>query len=115
MSASFLFRGCRRRPRPHAASVQPAGTVVTDRWMLLGILLSEESRSAPSIGASAAARVQAGHCGPFSVTGMTTAIPPLTQQVAQDLVGQTVVVIGGSSGIGLETARLARAHGAEVI
>jgi NAD(P)-dependent dehydrogenase (short-subunit alcohol dehydrogenase family) len=29
--------------------------------------------------------------------------------------GQTVVVIGGTSGIGLETARLARAEGAEVI
>jgi NAD(P)-dependent dehydrogenase (short-subunit alcohol dehydrogenase family) len=29
--------------------------------------------------------------------------------------GQTVVVIGGSAGIGLETARLARAAGAEVI
>ena len=33
----------------------------------------------------------------------------------QDLVGQTVVVIGGSSGIGLETARLARARGADVV
>jgi NAD(P)-dependent dehydrogenase (short-subunit alcohol dehydrogenase family) len=33
----------------------------------------------------------------------------------QDLLGQAVVVIGGSSGIGLETARLARAHGADVI
>jgi NAD(P)-dependent dehydrogenase (short-subunit alcohol dehydrogenase family) len=32
-----------------------------------------------------------------------------------DLGGQTVVVIGGSAGIGLETARLARAAGAEVI
>jgi NAD(P)-dependent dehydrogenase (short-subunit alcohol dehydrogenase family) len=31
------------------------------------------------------------------------------------LSGQTVVVIGGSSGIGLETARLARAEGAELI
>lgn len=31
------------------------------------------------------------------------------------LIGQTVVVIGGSAGIGLETARLARAAGAEVI
>jgi len=31
------------------------------------------------------------------------------------LVGQTVVVIGGSAGIGLETARLARAEGAGVI
>jgi NAD(P)-dependent dehydrogenase (short-subunit alcohol dehydrogenase family) len=32
-----------------------------------------------------------------------------------DLTGQTVVVIGGSAGIGLETARLARAEGADVI
>ena len=32
-----------------------------------------------------------------------------------DLSGQTVVVIGGSAGIGLETARRARAEGAEVI
>jgi NAD(P)-dependent dehydrogenase (short-subunit alcohol dehydrogenase family) len=31
------------------------------------------------------------------------------------LLGQTVVVIGGSAGIGLETGRLARAEGAEVI
>ena len=31
------------------------------------------------------------------------------------LVGQTVVVIGGSSGIGLETARLARDEGAQII
>jgi len=31
------------------------------------------------------------------------------------LLGQTVVLIGGSAGIGLETARLARAGGAEVI
>jgi len=31
------------------------------------------------------------------------------------LAGQTVVVIGGSAGIGLETARLARAEGADVI
>ena len=30
----------------------------------------------------------------------------------RDLIGQTVLVIGGSSGIGLETARLARAQGA---
>jgi NAD(P)-dependent dehydrogenase (short-subunit alcohol dehydrogenase family) len=32
-----------------------------------------------------------------------------------DLLGQTVVVIGGSAGIGLETARLARSKGAEVV
>jgi len=34
---------------------------------------------------------------------------------AKQLDGQTVVVIGGSSGIGLETARSARADGADVI
>ena len=33
----------------------------------------------------------------------------------RDLRGQTVLVIGGSSGIGLETARLARAKGADII
>ena len=32
-----------------------------------------------------------------------------------ELLAQTVVVIGGSSGIGLETARRARAEGADVI
>ena len=32
-----------------------------------------------------------------------------------ELAGQTVVVIGGSAGIGLETARRARAEGAGVI
>jgi NAD(P)-dependent dehydrogenase (short-subunit alcohol dehydrogenase family) len=35
--------------------------------------------------------------------------------VKPELVGQTVVVIGGSAGIGLETARKARAEGASVI
>lgn len=38
----------------------------------------------------------------------------VTQRVPE-LVGQTVVVIGGSAGIGLETARRARAEGAEVV
>jgi NAD(P)-dependent dehydrogenase (short-subunit alcohol dehydrogenase family) len=37
------------------------------------------------------------------------------QQREPRLHGQTVVVIGGSAGIGLETARIARAEGAEVI
>ena len=32
-----------------------------------------------------------------------------------ELLGQTVVVIGGSAGMGLETARLARAEGADVV
>ena len=42
----------------------------------------------------------------------TTASPP---QRAPELLGQTVVVIGGSGGIGLETARRARAEGASVV
>ena len=36
-------------------------------------------------------------------------------QQEQDMLGQTLVVLGGSAGIGLETARLARAKGADVI
>jgi NAD(P)-dependent dehydrogenase (short-subunit alcohol dehydrogenase family) len=37
------------------------------------------------------------------------------QQREPELLGQTVVVIGGSAGIGLETARRARTEGAQVI
>jgi NAD(P)-dependent dehydrogenase (short-subunit alcohol dehydrogenase family) len=39
----------------------------------------------------------------------------VTNERDPELVGQTVVVIGGSAGIGLETARLARAEGADVV
>jgi NAD(P)-dependent dehydrogenase (short-subunit alcohol dehydrogenase family) len=46
---------------------------------------------------------------------MTSEDPAPGTGYEQDLHGETVVVIGGSSGMGLETARLARAHGAEVI
>ena len=45
---------------------------------------------------------------------MTSTTPaPFTRE--PELLGQTVVVIGGSAGIGLETARLARAEGADVV
>jgi NAD(P)-dependent dehydrogenase (short-subunit alcohol dehydrogenase family) len=44
----------------------------------------------------------------------TTSARPVTQR-EPELQGQTVVLIGGSSGIGLETARRAHAEGAEVI
>src|SRR5215471_15623554 len=46
------------------------------------------------------------------MTTATTASPTLREP---QLLGQTVVVIGGSAGIGLETARRARAEGADVI
>ena len=45
---------------------------------------------------------------------MTSATTPATLR-EPELAGQTVVVIGGSAGIGLETARKARAEGADVI
>src|SRR3978361_1427199 len=46
---------------------------------------------------------------------MTTGPSNLTVGREPELLGQTVVVIGGSAGIGLETARRARAEGADVI
>src|SRR5581483_998061 len=46
---------------------------------------------------------------------MTTAPDVAAGQREPELTGQTVVVIGGSAGIGLETARRARAEGADVI
>jgi NAD(P)-dependent dehydrogenase (short-subunit alcohol dehydrogenase family) len=46
---------------------------------------------------------------------MTSGTSPVVTQRDPELAGQTVVVIGGSAGIGLETARRARAEGADVI
>src|SRR5258708_32714923 len=46
---------------------------------------------------------------------MTSATTPASTLIGPELAGQTVVVIGGSAGIGLETARRARAEGANVI
>src|SRR5215831_16097363 len=46
---------------------------------------------------------------------MTSATTPVPAQHQPELAGQTVVVIGGSAGMGLETARRARAEGAGVI
>jgi NAD(P)-dependent dehydrogenase (short-subunit alcohol dehydrogenase family) len=46
---------------------------------------------------------------------MTTAANVFPIQREPELLGQTVVVLGGSAGIGLETARRARAEGAKLI
>ena len=46
---------------------------------------------------------------------MTTATAAPPTQREPELLGQTVVVIGGSAGIGLDTARRARAEGADII
>ena len=46
---------------------------------------------------------------------MTTKMPSAPATRGPELRGQTVVVIGGSAGIGLETARRARAEGADVV
>jgi NAD(P)-dependent dehydrogenase (short-subunit alcohol dehydrogenase family) len=46
---------------------------------------------------------------------MSTETSPVANTREPQLLGQTVVLIGGSAGIGLETARRARVEGAEVI
>ena len=46
---------------------------------------------------------------------MTTEMPSAPATRGPELRGQTVVVIGGSAGIGRETARRARAEGADVV
>jgi NAD(P)-dependent dehydrogenase (short-subunit alcohol dehydrogenase family) len=46
---------------------------------------------------------------------MSTAITVADLQRKPELLGQTVIVIGGSAGIGLETARRARTEGAKLI
>jgi NAD(P)-dependent dehydrogenase (short-subunit alcohol dehydrogenase family) len=46
---------------------------------------------------------------------MATSTNASPTQREPELTGQTVLVVGGSAGIGLATARLARANGAEVI
>src|SRR5438270_5039370 len=46
-------------------------------------------------------------------TMATTSVAPIHRE--PELLGQTVILIGGSAGIGLETARLARREGADVV
>ena len=46
---------------------------------------------------------------------MTAATGTISAAREPELLGQTVVLIGGSAGIGLETARRARSEGADVI
>jgi NAD(P)-dependent dehydrogenase (short-subunit alcohol dehydrogenase family) len=46
---------------------------------------------------------------------MSPSTNPSPPQRSPELLGQTVVVLGGSAGIGLETARRARAEGAKII
>src|SRR5215211_6357464 len=46
---------------------------------------------------------------------MTTDASSRRPEREPELLGQTVVLIGGSAGIGLETARRARAEGADVV
>jgi NAD(P)-dependent dehydrogenase (short-subunit alcohol dehydrogenase family) len=51
----------------------------------------------------------------MSTSVSTDATAPASAGRGPELAGQTVVLIGGSAGIGLETARRARAEGAEVV
>src|SRR5215471_8171767 len=47
------------------------------------------------------------------IMSIATTTSPIQRE--PELLGQTIVVIGGSAGIGLETARRARAEGAKLI
>jgi NAD(P)-dependent dehydrogenase (short-subunit alcohol dehydrogenase family) len=51
----------------------------------------------------------------MSADDVATSTTSSAARPERDLLGQTVLVIGGSSGIGLETAWLARANGADLI
>src|ERR1700733_10877792 len=64
---------------------------------------------------SAAPWTSEGQTSRSGLGGMMTTSTTDTAGRGPALPGQTVVVIGGSSGIGLETARKARAEGAEVV
>ena len=46
---------------------------------------------------------------------MSTSTSTIPTRPGPELLRQTVVIIGGSAGIGLETARRARAEGASII
>src|SRR5436305_12136215 len=63
------------------------------------------------------ARPRFGHRSPaLSIGGiMNTATTQASIRREPELLGQTVVLIGGSAGIGVETARRAQAEGANVI
>src|SRR5437764_12283869 len=63
------------------------------------------------------ARPRFGHRSPaLSIGGiMNTATTQASIRREPELLGQTVVLIGGSAGIGFETARRAQAEGANVI
>jgi len=61
------------------------------------------------------ARKSAATADPPNEEGNMTATSPAPPVHEPQLLGQTVVLIGGSTGIGLETARRARSEGAEVI
>src|ERR1700732_1303945 len=58
--------------------------------------------------------IQSSDTMPGIARNMSTATIPTIQR-EPELLGQTVLVIGGSAGIGFETARRARAEGARVI
>src|SRR5689334_24229400 len=62
-----------------------------------------------------AARIAVGRGASPGEGNMATVTPAPATRREPVLAGQTVVLIGGSAGIGFETARQARAEGAEVI
>src|SRR6516225_7790129 len=82
---------------------------MTSRWRLIKARLTKRRfrHSAPARNATTASLKV------YRIMSTATTASPIQRE--PELLGQTVVVIGGSAGIGLETARRARAEGAKLI
>ena len=91
-----------------AHGYQPAmivmGGLALAAALVTGLVVSNDRAAARAVPASPRLRLACLRPGRDTVMGREP-----------ELLGQTVVVLGGSAGIGLETARRARAEGADVI
>src|SRR6185312_6688187 len=103
---------------------RPARVRSTRRELLRAVPLARESDSHPArtrdttrVSPGASVRtVRECLAAPRPMGGtMTTATTNAAVEREPQLLGQTVVVIGGSAGIGLETARLASREGADIV
>src|SRR5215469_2755823 len=111
-------RVSQRPPQPGGAFLHPAAAQrhdLTAHTCNLSITYRPTGRPRPRR-PSPDPLQQAGPLPAPTTGGIVTTTPAVfTLKREPELPGQTVVVIGGSSGIGLETARRARAEGADVI
>src|SRR3954465_12670260 len=115
-SAPRRARGCSGGPRPRGGGVAAAGAPGHPRARAAR-RAPRHDPAVPDVLGDLRRRAQGAARRNRSCTGdsVTTATTPLRAQREPERLGQTVVVIGGSAGIGLATARRGRAEGAEVV